>query len=187
MKKAQVAADPLAHNPLVYLRQAKYFSGTGDHVNTLLYLSLALDANSEEQDIGIGTDIMATQAISLAKLGDFDLSMRSAEAVLTLDPICLEAIWIKAESLYNSCDFEHAMAVFSHGLRISPGFEGFTTGVAKVGGALLKINISIIRFSVGRPSGTPCISLMFLTSPGPLCCSVNCDGIFARTLTPSRG
>ena len=53
--------------------------------------------------------------------------------MLTLDPICLEAIWIKAESLYNSCDFEHAMAVFSHGLRISPGFEGFTTGVAKVG------------------------------------------------------
>ena len=132
MRKAQVAADPLAHNPLVYLRQAKYFSGTGDHVNTLLYLSLALDANSEEQDIGIGTDIMATQALSLAKLGDFDLSMKSAEAVLTLDPICLEAIWIRAESLSNSCDFEHAMVVFSHGLRISPGFEGFTTGVAKV-------------------------------------------------------
>lgn len=42
-----------------------------------------------------------------------------------------DIIW-QAESLYNSCDFEHAMAVFSHGLRISPGFEGFTIGVAKV-------------------------------------------------------
>ena len=141
LSKAQVASDPLAHNPLVYLRQAKYFAGTGDHVNTLLYLSLALDANSEDQDVGIGTDIMATQALSLAKLGDFDLSQRSAEAVLTLDPICLEAIWIKAESLYNGCDFEHAMAVFSHGLRISPGFEGFTTGVAKVGIIVLPSNI----------------------------------------------
>ena len=68
-------------------------------MTTFLYLSLALDANSEETDIAIGTNIMATQAISLAKLGDFDLSQRSAEAVLSLDPICLEAIWIKASLL----------------------------------------------------------------------------------------
>ena len=82
----------------------QYSTGVLDPVipkimTTFLYLSLALDANSEETDIAIGTNIMATQAISLAKLGDFDLSQRSAEAVLSLDPICLEAIWIKASLL----------------------------------------------------------------------------------------
>ena len=66
------------------------------------------------------------------KLGDFELSQRSAEAVLTIDPMCLDAIWIKAESLYNSCDFEHAMTVFCQGLRVAPAFEGFITGIAKV-------------------------------------------------------
>ena len=38
---------------------------------------------------------MATQALSLAKLGDFNLSRESAEAVLKVDSLCLEAIWIK--------------------------------------------------------------------------------------------
>ena len=87
---------------------------------------------------------MSTQAISLAKLGDFDLSQRSAEAVLRLDPVCVEAIWIKAESLYCDCDFEHAMAIFSRGLKIAPGFEGFITGIAKVGrGDILQVNVKL--------------------------------------------
>ena len=131
LEKGRATTDPLSHNPTVYYHQAKHFASKLDFANTLLYLSLALDANKEENDLDIATRVMSTQALCLAKLGDFDLSQRSAEAVLRLDPACVEAIWIKAESLYNNCDFEHAMAVFSRGLRVSPGFEGFITGIAK--------------------------------------------------------
>lgn len=75
---------------------------------------------------------MSTQALSLAKLGDFNLSRESAEAVLRVDPLCIEAIWIRAESLYNDCQFEHAMSVFCRGVKIAPTYEGFITGIAKV-------------------------------------------------------
>ena len=137
----------------MYLRQAKFFSGHGDHTNTLLYLSLALDANMEENNLLIGRNVMSTQAISLAKLGDFDLSQRSAEAVLRLDPVCVEAIWIKAESLYCDCDFEHAMAIFSRGLKIAPGFEGFITGIAKVRrGDILQVDL---KFPLQVPENYP--------------------------------
>ena len=131
LEKGRATSDPLSHNPTVYYRQAKHFASKLDFPNTLLYLWLALDANQEENDVNITTMVLSTQALCLAKLGDFDLSQKSAEAVLRLDPTCVEAIWIKAESLYNNCDFEHAMAVFSRGLRISPAFEGFITGIAK--------------------------------------------------------
>ena len=131
LEKGRATTDPLSHNPTVYYRQARHFASKMDYKNTLLYLSLALDANKEESDLSITTMVLSTQALCLAKLGDFDLSQKSAESVLRLDPTCVEAIWIKAESLYNNCDFEHAMAVFSRGLRISPGFEGFITGIAK--------------------------------------------------------
>ena len=131
LEKGRATTDPLSHNPTVYYRQARHFASKMDYKNTLLYLSLALDANKEESDPSITTMVLSTQALCLAKLGDFDLSQKSAESVLRLDPTCVEAIWIKAESLYNNCDFEHAMAVFSRGLRISPGFEGFITGIAK--------------------------------------------------------
>ena len=68
MEKARTATDPLSHNPIVYYRQAKYFSCHQDHANTLFYLSLALDANMEEADVNIGSLIMSTQALSLAKV-----------------------------------------------------------------------------------------------------------------------
>ena len=103
---------------------------------------------------GLGGRIMATQARALSCLGDFHLSQQSAEAVLRLDPRCVQAVWIRAESLYNNCQFERAMSVFCRGLRytifnigclrfyfdpfqkiylqrFSPGFEGFVTGIAK--------------------------------------------------------
>ena len=110
----------------------KYFYKKLDNSNALFYLKLAKDANNRDDGRNIESLIMSKQAQSLAKLGDFNLSHRSAEAVLMQDPLCLEAILIKGESLYNNCEFEHAMVVFSKGLRISPGFEGFITGIAKV-------------------------------------------------------
>ena len=66
---------------------------------------------------GLGGRIMATQARALSCLGDFHLSQQSAEAVLRLDPRCVQAVWIRAESLYNNCQFERAMSVFCRGLR----------------------------------------------------------------------
>ena len=82
-KKAQSVSDPLSHNPTVYYHQARNFSRhqvthirplsysvfiLQDHANSLLYLSLALDANTSEENTetdaaGIGSLIMATQAL----------------------------------------------------------------------------------------------------------------------------
>ena len=128
---AREKKDPLSHNPEVYYRQAQYFHSKLDNTNTLFYLGLAWDANDKDDGPNIGSLIMAKQAQSLARLGDFHLSRRAAELVLRQDPCSLEAILIKAESLYNNCEFEHAMVVFNKGLRISAGFEGFLTGIAK--------------------------------------------------------
>ena len=117
---------------------------------------------------------MSKQAQSLAKLGDFNLSHRSAEAVLMQDPLCLEAILIKGESLYNNCEFEHAMVVFSKGLRISPGFEGFITGIAKVTFENMTSSTTTmlycnLHFSAGKRSRTRSCRKMFSASLESLC------------------
>lgn len=67
-EKAREVKDPLSHNPEVYYRQAQYFHSKLDCTNTLLYLSLALDASSKEDAPNIGSLIMAKQAQSLARV-----------------------------------------------------------------------------------------------------------------------
>ena len=46
-------------------------------------------------------------------MGDWDLALESAEQVLEVDKNFVKAILVKAESLYNTCDFEHAL-IYCH-------------------------------------------------------------------------
>ena len=38
---------------------------------------------------------------------------------------------VKAESLYNICDFEHALVLFTRGKSLVPDFEGIQSGILK--------------------------------------------------------
>ena len=142
-QRGGASSDPLFHNPEVYYRQACHHASRTDPATALLYLALAMEHSSEVivlctenpnifvdcfpalqvegvaavEFTGLGGRIMATQARALSCLGDFHLSQQSAEAVLRLDPRCVQAVWIRAESLYNNCQFERAMSVFCRGLR----------------------------------------------------------------------
>ncbi len=50
----------------------------------MLYLALAMDANTKEEwgNLRISTMVMSTQATSLARIGEFRLAEKSSESVL---------------------------------------------------------------------------------------------------------
>ena len=48
-------------------------------------------------------------------MGDWGLALESAEQVLEVDKNFVKAILVKAESLYNTCDFEHALIYYHRG------------------------------------------------------------------------
>ena len=57
----------------------------------------------------------ATRAKCLLLMGDWGLALESAEQVLEVDKNFVKAILVKAESLYNTCDFEHALIYYHRG------------------------------------------------------------------------
>ena len=48
-------------------------------------------------------------------LGNWDFAQKAAESVLEEDPDFVRAIYAKAEALYNTCQFEHALVLFHRG------------------------------------------------------------------------
>lgn len=71
--------------------------------------------NEGERDFGEKfVAIVSTQAICLLKLGDFITAKKFAEEVL-MRTTSAEAQYVKAESLYNLCEFEHALVTFYKG------------------------------------------------------------------------
>ena len=50
--------------------------------------------------------------------GDYRQAIQLAQRVLEMDSRYINAVMIKAESLYNSCQFEHALLSF-HKARVS--------------------------------------------------------------------
>ncbi len=58
---------------------------------------------------------MATLAKCYLLMGNWDYANQAAELVLTEDKNFVKAIYAKAESLYNTCCFEHALVLFHRG------------------------------------------------------------------------
>ena len=106
-------------------RQAEHFIKKSNFQCALKCIEQArmgyLKQNEGERDFGekfVG--IVSTQAICLLKLGDFHTAKKFAEEVL-MRTTSAEAQYVKAESLYNLCEFEHALVTYYKGQHSSRG------------------------------------------------------------------
>ena len=75
--------------------------------------------------------IITSQAQCLLAVGNYTLAQTVADQVLQQSPTFTEALLVKAEAFYNSCQFEHALLIFHRGARLSADSEGFSNGIAK--------------------------------------------------------
>ncbi len=74
---------------------------------------------------------MSTRARCLLLMGQWKSASMAADAVLDSDRLFLRAMLIKAEALYNTCDFEHALVLFHRGRIVFPENETFRLGIQK--------------------------------------------------------
>ena len=103
----------------------------GDKYN-LLYQHYRFSAHMMAPD---NLDILASLAQSLLQCGNHEeaqkcakmvlvkviiLSLYQTSAIVYKDPNCVKAVIAKAESLYNTCDFEHALVLFIRGQFLAP-------------------------------------------------------------------
>ena len=57
----------------------------------------------------------ATRAKCFLLMGQWEKACRAADVVLVEDKAFVKALVVKAEALYNTCDFEHALVLFHRG------------------------------------------------------------------------
>ena len=57
----------------------------------------------------------ATRARCYLMMGQWALAAVAADTVLDEDKTFVKALLVKAEALYNTCDFEHALVLFHQG------------------------------------------------------------------------
>ena len=57
----------------------------------------------------------ATRAKCFLLMGQWAKACRAADVVLAEDKTFVKALVVKAEALYNTCDFEHALVLFHRG------------------------------------------------------------------------
>ena len=74
--------------------------------------------------------IIVTEAQCFLKLGDFNNAKQYADKVLSKHKSS-EAQFVKAEALYNLCQFEHALVAFNKGARMVPDSPEFYVGKEK--------------------------------------------------------
>ncbi|TRY76306.1 hypothetical protein TCAL_06373, partial [Tigriopus californicus] len=93
----------------MYLKQAEHLMKRGVYGPALMYLETALLYNP------ISKYTQATRAKCYLLMGRWNEACHSAEAVLEDDKTYVKALLVKAEALYNTCDFEHALVLFHRG------------------------------------------------------------------------
>ena len=86
-------------------------------------------------------------------MGDWKYAEMAAEVVLAVDKYFVKAIYAKAEALYNTYQFEHALALFHRGSRLSPDLEEFRLGIRKC----RKLIQNAISPNVFRVRGAKCL------------------------------
>ena len=74
--------------------------------------------------------IIETEARCYLKLGDFNNAKQFADKVLSKQQSS-EAQFVKAEALYNLCQFEHALVAFNKGARMAQDSKEFFVGREK--------------------------------------------------------
>lgn len=93
-------------NSEMYQREALHFSSKRLYREASEKLSLA------HKMCPSNTDILASLAHSLLNCGEHQEALRCAEKVLCQNTRSSKALLAKAESLYNTCDFEHSLMLF---------------------------------------------------------------------------
>ena len=63
--------------------------------------------------------------------GNWEAALKAAEFVLDKEPKNCKAILVKAEGLFNLCQFELALVFFHRGQALSPDLESFRLGIQK--------------------------------------------------------
>ena len=128
---------PESPKPEVFFNMAKNLMVKQQFEDAIKCLKLAqyaikpADPHGPDLPISILPDVLCALARCYLKLGQFQTCLSLVQLVLIENPRCISAIWIKAESLYNTCDFERAMALFYRGLRLAPTHVGFKHGLLK--------------------------------------------------------
>ena len=75
----------------------------------LMYLETALAMNPQSKTA------RATRARCYLLMGLWEHAATAADTVLAEDKTFVRALLVKAEALYNTCNFEHALKVFHRG------------------------------------------------------------------------
>jgi len=102
-------AQPGEPNDAMYLKQAEHLMKRSIFSSALMYLNLALAMNPTSKTA------QSTRARCLLMMGKWEDASRAADQVLKRDKTFVKALLVKAEALYNTCDFEHALVLFHRG------------------------------------------------------------------------
>ena len=84
---------------------------------------------AEKMSETLNFDVLITKAEALLTLGDYRAALRAAETILCTRKQSIEAMRVKADSLFNLCDFEHALVTYYRGKKLAPGNPKFEKGI----------------------------------------------------------
>ena len=86
-------------------------------------------AIAEQLSETLNFDILTTKAKTFLAMGDYRAALRTAETILCTKKNSLAAIKVKADSLFNLCDFEHSLVTYYKGKKLAPGNPIFEKGI----------------------------------------------------------
>ena len=93
----------------ITFRQSQYFLNQKKNLAALQHLEIALSMSQHS------SDILIARSKCLAAEGQWREALRSAENILEMEETNIQAILVKAESLYYTSQFEYALLNFHKG------------------------------------------------------------------------
>lgn len=99
------------------------------HSRTNSIMTLSLSLYYDEIPTKKQNDVTCALGQCYLELGHFEKSKKLAKFVLKYNNQSIDAIAIKAQSFFHTCDFEHAMVLFYKGQRLAPAQSGLQHGI----------------------------------------------------------
>jgi tetratricopeptide (TPR) repeat protein len=84
---------------------------------------------AEKMSETLDFDLLTTKAEAHLSMGDYRSALRTAETILCTKKQSIRAIRVKADSMFNLCDFEHALVTYYKGKKLAPGNPKFEKGI----------------------------------------------------------
>lgn len=109
----------------MYLKQAEHLIKRGQLVAADLYLQQALLINPKSKSV------RTCRARCFLLMGKWEEASEMADTVLEENRCYVKALLVKAEALYNTCDFEHALVIFHRGQGLASDIDDFRLGIQK--------------------------------------------------------